>query len=110
MDELLELIEEVVDISAVVEGKRDKAALLKLGFVDIHTLDAPLYKVVERFDKGETVQILTDLDKKGRELYQRLYHEFAQRGVRVDNRLRHALFDTDLSHIEGLTNWIRRQD
>ncbi len=104
--EVSEVIDQVKGIPAIVEGKRDTASLRELGFTDIHELDTALFHIVERFDKGATVQILTDLDKKGKQLYRRLYHEFSQRGVRVDNRLREALFNTDLSHIEGLAGWL----
>jgi 5S rRNA maturation endonuclease (ribonuclease M5) len=109
VENLQSLLDLVKSLPAIVEGKRDRAALEHLGFTDIHTLDSPVYKVIERFDKGDTVQILTDLDAEGKRLYARLRHEFAQRGVRIDNRLREALFKTDLSHIEGLDSWLDRQ-
>lgn len=108
LDELSELIDSVSSVTAIVEGKRDRASLERLGFVRVVELDAPLFEVVERFDKGETVQILTDLDREGRSLYQRLRHDLTQRGVRIDNRLREALFGSDLTHIEGLDSYLER--
>lgn len=109
MDELLSVIEEKKHLPAIVEGKRDVRALSRLGFCFIFSLDKPLFAVVEQFEKGDTVQILTDLDKKGKELYGRLRKDLVARGVRVDDAVRDALFDTQLSHIEGLARYIDRQ-
>lgn len=105
-DALLELLERKRTLVTICEGKRDAAALRTLGFTRVMMLDAPLYKVVERFEKGSTVQILTDLDREGRKLFAKLRSDFIQRGVRVDNELREALFRTQLRQIEGITSCV----
>ncbi len=108
MDDLLSVIDAKKYLPTVVEGKRDRAALKRLGFSFIFELDKPLFAVVEQFEPGSTVQILTDLDKKGKELYGRLKKDLSSHGVRVDDTLRNALFETELSHIEGLYRYIHR--
>ena len=65
------LVKEQPDI--IVEGLKDKRALEKLGLKKIITLKKPLYATVEDVaSKTAQVLILTDLDKKGKELFARL--------------------------------------
>lgn len=108
MDELLELLEAKKHLPTIVEGKRDRASLEQLGFSSIIEIDRALFVVVERFTKGDTVQILTDLDKKGKELYGRLRKDLVARGVKIDDGIRNTLFTTELSHIEGLFRYVLR--
>lgn len=107
MDELLPLLEKKRDIPAIVEGKKDVRALELLGFSNVHKLDRPLYEVFERFERGDVVQILTDFDKKGKELYGRIKQGLARHGVRIDDTLRNALWKTKISHVEGLMTYIK---
>ena len=108
VDELLDLLVVVRDLPAIVEGPRDRAALERLGFSRVVMLDRALFVVAERFERGDVVQVLTDLDREGRKLYGLLGKELSRRGVRVDARLREALFRTNLSHIEGLDSYLSR--
>ena len=85
--EFFDLISRKKDLPTICEGKRDVAALKQLGFTRIIELNAPLFAVVERFEKKERVQILTDLDAEGKRLYSRLSSDLKQRGVHVDNEL-----------------------
>lgn len=91
----------------IVEGRNDKKALQELGLDNIFTLNLPLFKIVERIS-GKEVVILTDLDKKGRELYRRIQHDCIHHGIKINNKLRHFLFrETELSHIEGLPTYLK---
>lgn len=102
-EEILLLLEKYKDVLFVVEGKRDVQALEKLGISRIRTLNCPLYKVVEEVSASEKeVVILTDLDKKGKELYGKLFSGLSRRGVIVRNEIREALFKGRVSHVEGL--------
>ena len=57
----------------IVEGKKDKSALQKLGVKNIVTLTKPLYLVIEEVAAmNMDVAILTDLDKEGKALYGKL--------------------------------------
>jgi len=92
----------------LVEGKKDKAALEKLGIRNIMTLQKPLYAVVEEIaEKEKEVIILTDLDPKGRELFGKLSKDLQKHGVKINNKYREFLFkETTLREIEGLTKYI----
>jgi len=112
-EELLEWIEIIKDSDkiVIVEGKEDKAALKRLGITNVIQLNKrPLYKVVEELiELGKEVIILTDLDKKGKQLYGKLNHDLQRFGVKVDNKFRHFLFGkTKLRQIEGLDSYIER--
>ena len=112
-EELLDWIDKIKDsdIVVIVEGKEDKAALKRLGITKVVQLNKrPLYKVVEELVKKEKpVIILTDLDKKGKQIYKKLNHDLRQFGVKIDNNFRHFLFKhTQLRQIEGLDSYIER--
>lgn len=91
----------------IVEGKKDKAALASLGFVNIVTLAKPLYLVIEEVASNyKKAVILTDLDKEGKLLYGKLSSGLQRHGVIVDNALRNFLFkSTKLRQIEGLASY-----
>ncbi|MFH1181875.1 MAG: toprim domain-containing protein [Candidatus Woesearchaeota archaeon] len=89
----------------IVEGKKDRKALEALGLQNrIFILGRPLYVVAE--DVATTtkdVVILTDLDRKGKELYGKLNTQLQRLGVTVDNKFRTFLFKkTKFRQIEGL--------
>ena len=107
--DVFEHIERKRDVLTICEGKRDVLALRRLGFSRVQEIDRPLYEVVERIEKGSTVQLLTDLDAEGKKLFSRLNSDLRQRGVRIDNELRELLFRTDLRQIEGLDTWLQRR-
>jgi 5S rRNA maturation endonuclease (ribonuclease M5) len=107
---LLELLERKRAVVTVVEGKRDAAALRTFGFTRVIELTGkPLYAVVESFEKGSTVQILTDLDCEGKKLFSTLRAGLTQRGIHIDNELRDALFTTDVRQVEGLSAYLSRR-
>lgn len=111
--ELLEWIETIKtsDKIVIVEGKEDRKALQKLGITDVVQLNKkPLYKVVEELiERGKEVIILTDLDKKGKQLYGKLNHDLCRFGVKVDNGFRNFLFKkTKLRQIEGMDSYLNR--
>lgn len=90
----------------VVEGKKDRQALQNLGVENIILYyDKPFYKLVDNIcSSGDSVIILTDLDKKGKQLYRKLRHDLQKFGIRIDNRFREFLFKrTKISYIESIT-------
>lgn len=110
LQQLLEHVQEE-DSLIIVEGKEDKNSLNRLGLANIVVLNKkPLFKIVEDVVKEkQKVLILTDLDKKGKELYGKLNHHLQQHGVRVDNTLRNFLFkNTQLRQIEGMWKYLNR--
>ena len=97
----------------LVEGPKDKAALLKLGLENVITLKGkPLYKVVERVAaETDACLILTDLDEEGKKLYGTLRQGLQRHGVKIDDRFRHFLFkETELRQIEGLFRYAARME
>lgn len=90
----------------VVEGPKDIRALREIGVINrIYQLSKkPLFEVIEIISsETKDVVILTDFDKKGKELYGKLNSGFSRFGVRVDNSPREWLQkNTRISHIEGL--------
>lgn len=104
-----ELLQKAIssDIIVVVEGKKDRAALERLGLTNIKELSKkPLFQIAEEIsDSSQECIILTDLDKKGKELYGKLSSDLQKMGVHIDNRLRKFLFkNTKLRQIEGMAN------
>ena len=100
------------EILIIVEGKKDLAALDKLGFPDssIITLEGPLYQTVELIaSKARRVAILTDLDPEGKKLYSSLKRDLSQFGVQIDDTFREFLFrKTKLRQIEGMDSYIEK--
>lgn len=113
---ILEITQEIESLATsgiliIVEGKNDKKALLKLGLENIVSLSTPLYKIVEIVNSNDEMEvvILTDFDRKGKELYLKIKSMCSQRGIRIDTTLRGLLRRTDLIHIEGLFTFLRRR-
>lgn len=118
MEELKEEFQELVDkikdsnISIIVEGKKDRISLEKLGLKNIIELSKkPLYQIVEEVSSvNNECIILTDLDKKGKELYGKLNNDLQKHGVKINNSFRNFLFkNTKIRQIEGLNSDIFRQ-
>ena len=110
-EELNYLIDKIIksNILIIVEGKKDRAVLNKLGITNIIELTKkPLYQIVEEIsDSNNECIILTDLDKKGKELYGKLNSDFQRRGIRINNKLREFLFKhTKLRQIEGIISYL----
>ncbi len=111
MEEIKEEFQKLINkakgsnILIIVEGKKDRNALNNIGIRNIIELNKkPLYQIVEEVssDNDECI-ILTDLDKKGKELYGRLNSDLQRRGVKINNKLRDFLFkNTKIRQIEGI--------
>ena len=101
----------------IVEGKKDKSALQQLGFKRIfvihetgQSIPEKIEHLMELCEKRDKICILTDFDKKGKQLYLLLKSKLQELGVRLDNSLRGILLKEKISHIEGLSKYIRNQD
>jgi len=95
----------------IVEGIKDKKALQELGIKNIVTLNKkPLFHIIEEVSKkNKKITILTDFDKKGKQLYGKLNSGLQRQGVKVDKRFREFLQkNTKLSHIEGLVSYLNK--
>jgi 5S rRNA maturation endonuclease (ribonuclease M5) len=94
----------------IVEGRKDRDALERLGIVNVITLNKrPLHEVVEDVSfMNRRVIILTDFDRMGKKLYGTLAQGLQHFGVEVDNRFREFLYKEHISHIEGLASYFER--
>lgn len=96
----------------IVEGIKDKAALIKLGIPEqrITSLSKPIFAVAEDIAKhSKQVIILTDLDPEGKKLYANLKSNLTKLGIEIDNRFREQLFRlSKLSHIEGIDTYFSK--
>jgi 5S rRNA maturation endonuclease (ribonuclease M5) len=98
----------------IVEGRRDEAALRKLGINGpIHCLKArgeSRHDFLERLDGTHDAIVLTDFDREGKKLEAWLYKELSQRGVKSDPKLWSrikSLARTDVRSVEELPKFVR---
>ncbi|MBX4196269.1 toprim domain-containing protein [Candidatus Pacearchaeota archaeon] len=99
----------------IVEGKNDVAALVHLGFTRVYTIHETSVPLRERIlhisreiSKKDKVCILTDFDKKGKQLFDIIKTELQALGVKIDSTLRSILLKTGISHIEGLDAFLEK--
>lgn len=110
-NEILDYIEKLKKKNRIiiVEGRKDKEALERLGLKNIVTLSKkPIFQIIEEVsEKNKRVIILTDLDKHGKELFGKLNSGLQYHGVKVDNKFREFLFKkTKLRQIEGIIKYL----
>lgn len=101
------------DAPIVVEGPKDERALVALGAKRIVRLSRkPLFAIAEEVaNEYDNVILLTDFDKKGKELYGRLSKLFNRLGVKVDSYFRETLQKhARISHIEGLYTALKTKE
>ena len=105
------------DYLIIVEGKKDRFSLTKLGFENIFvinetgkSLGEKIEKIQELCGKKDKACILTDFDKKGRQMYLLLKSKLNEAGVRMDNSLRSSLLKERISHIEGLHKYMENEN
>ena len=110
-------IEKYKDYVFIVEGKKDVASLQAVGFERVYALHATgvsiresIEQLVSEFDRKDKVCILTDFDKKGKKLYMYIKPILQELGVKLDSSLRGLLLKAQLSHIEGLYNFMKKID
>jgi 5S rRNA maturation endonuclease (ribonuclease M5) len=111
-DELRSMSESGTPI--IVEGRRDEAALRRLGVKGrIYCLKArgeSRHDFLEHLNGARKAIVLTDFDREGKKLETWLYKELSQRGVKSDlklwSRIR-SLARTEVRSVEELPVFIR---
>lgn len=113
------LDEKYENLLVVVEGKRDVTVLRNLGLeapiIKTQTL-LPRYKLIEKIvaetAKEGKVLILTDFDKKGKEIYRFIEKELELAGIRNLKRERRMIrkYMEDWTTIEQLVSLFKRRD
>jgi 5S rRNA maturation endonuclease (ribonuclease M5) len=115
-EKIIKQIEKAKDYLIIVEGKKDKFALQRLGFKKIfviHETGKSLGEKIEQIQEivgKDKVCILTDFDKKGKQMYFLLKSKLQEIGVRMDNTFRGFLLKQKISHIEGLDHFINKEE
>jgi 5S rRNA maturation endonuclease (ribonuclease M5) len=105
------------DYVIIVEGKKDKSALKALGFEKVYELHQTgvslrerLEQISQQIDRKDKVCILTDLDKKGKDLYMKSKTILQELGAKLDSSLRGLLIKGRVSHVEGLPKFLEKID
>lgn len=83
------LVDDLLDFSLIVEGKRDRVALEKIGLTNIFAISGKsLNTFVEQLSKDQKYIILTDFDKEGELLKSKINEIMSKEGISFNNRLR----------------------
>ena len=93
----------------IVEGKRDKIVMEKIGFNDILEISGKrLEDVVEEVVKRrpKTVVVMTDFDHEGRKKASSLYKNFEKKRIHVDKRMRKVVRRIGVVSIEELSHYL----
>lgn len=119
MEETERVIDELRDqseagVPIIVEGRRDEAALRRLGVAGkVHCLKArgeSRHEFLDRLNGTKEAIVFTDFDREGKELETWLYKELSQRGVKSDLKLwirMRSLARTEVRSVEELPSFIR---
>ncbi len=110
-------IEKFKEYVIIVEGKKDVQALKSLGFDRVYAIHSTGVSIRERVEqimpfitRKDRVCILSDLDRKGKQLYEKLKPIFQEFGAKLDSTLRGILIKSRVSHIEGLSTFMGKID
>lgn len=113
-NKLTKEIEKSKSYLIIVEGKKDKIALQELDFENIFVINEDGKSLGEKIEEIQEIAgrnkicILTDFDKKGKQLYLLLKSKLSEIGVKQDNSLRGFLLKERISHIEGLSSYMKK--
>lgn len=101
-ERLMKLLTEFEDKLIIVEGKHDEKALKSLGVKHIIAINRrPLYEVAEIASKSKReIIILTDFDKKGREMEKTLKSLLQIKGKHPNSKLRYKTMSLGKNKIE----------
>ena len=101
-------------VPIIVEGRRDEAALRRLGVAGrVHCLKArgeSRHEFLDRLNGTKQAIVLTDFDREGKELETWLHKELSQRGVRSDLKIwirMRRVARTEVRSVEELPSFIR---
>jgi len=108
-------IEKYKSYVILVEGKKDTRALKSAGFEKVYAIHQTSVSLRERLEqistlieKKDKVCILTDLDKKGKQLYMKIKPVLQELGIKIDSSFRGILIKAQLSHIEGISKFFQK--
>ena len=105
-EEITKMVRDLEEKLVIVEGKRDKKALKSLGVKNIIAINGrPLYEVAEIASKSKKeIVILTDFDKKGREIEKGLKNLLQRYRKHPNSKLRWRVMNLGKNKIEDFGN------
>lgn len=89
--EMEKMIEKLKESVVIVEGKRDQEALRNIGIDNTYAAAGIAEKVCKKMENEKEVVILTDLDRKGNMLAEKLSEYLWSAGVKTDTTTRRKL-------------------
>ncbi len=99
----------------IVEGRKDELSLRRLGVEGkifcIKSTGIGFFDFVEKMKTSREVIVLTDFDKKGRELSSQLIGELSRIRIKADDRLwreLRSLGRSDIRSVEELADYMNR--
>lgn len=119
MEETEKLIDEIrkqseAGVPIIVEGRRDEAALRKLGITGsvygLKSRGESRHEFLDRLNGTKEAIVLADFDREGKELETWLYKELSQRGVKSDLKLwirMRSLARTEVRSVEEIPKFVR---
>ncbi len=92
------------DTVILVEGKRDKQKLNKLGIQNVIDLKGRrYYDVLEDIaDHYHNVILLFDLDKHGERIFNKFKYMLGKEGIKTDSEFRNYLKNLNIEEVENL--------
>jgi 5S rRNA maturation endonuclease (ribonuclease M5) len=97
-----------INIPVVVEGKKDKVVLNKLGFKKIIDVSGKsLHEISDKFDGFKSVIILTDFDEDGEIKALQLKKLFNHLKIKVDSFVRKRFKSLKINKIEELKSFTK---
>ncbi len=106
-------IEKYKDNIIIVEGKNDKKALISFGFTKVYqihknqlSIRESIEEISNKINKADKISILTDIDKAGNEFNNQVVSILQELGHQIDHSFRKLLFKANISHIEGISNFL----
>ncbi|NPA58830.1 MAG: toprim domain-containing protein [Aquificae bacterium] len=101
--ERLKNISKSEGVVILVEGKNDAEKLKKLGIKNIYPIKGKrFYDILEELENSSMVVVLTDLDKQGKKISDRLSGMLQREGIPVDNLFRQGLERFEIKHVEDI--------
>ncbi len=100
------------DWAVLVEGKRDRRALERLGIENVIDLKGRKFHDVAEYlsENFKGVVLLTDFDPEGEGIFSKLSRILKRYGLKVDGSFREELRQTGVKFVEKITEELRRRD
>jgi len=95
---------ESIDCPVLVEGRKDREVLVRLGVKDVVQLNdgRPLYEIVESLQGNRRIAILTDLDQTGKILRKKLLKLMNLYGISESKKPRELFARMRVGCVEGI--------